>query len=73
MRVIMVRFAALAAFLLSLFAVSPALAQPLPGQRQVEASLHSSRAAVAPGERFTIVLREAINDGWHTYWPCSRR
>lgn len=64
----MVRFAALAAFLLSLFAVSPAFAQPLPGPRQVEASLHSSRAAVAPGERFTIVLREAINDGWHTYW-----
>lgn len=64
----MVRFAALAAFLLSLFTVAPAFAQPLPGPRQVEASLHSSRAAVAPGERFTIVLREAINDGWHTYW-----
>lgn len=68
MRVLMVRFAALAAFLLSFLAVAPAVAQPLPGPRQVEASLHSSRAAVAPGERFTIVLREAINDGWHTYW-----
>ena len=68
MRVLMVRCAALAALLLSLFAVSPALAQPLPGLRQVQASLHSSRAAVAPGERFTIVLREVINEGWHTYW-----
>ncbi|MBS0385330.1 MAG: thioredoxin family protein [Proteobacteria bacterium] len=28
----------------------------------------SSRAAVAPGERFTIVLRQRIRDGWHTYW-----
>lgn len=68
MRVLMVRFAALAAFLLSLFAVSPAFAQPLPGPRQVQAELHSSRAAVAPGERFTVVLRETINPGWHTYW-----
>ncbi|MCX7357798.1 MAG: protein-disulfide reductase DsbD family protein [Alphaproteobacteria bacterium] len=64
----MVRFAALAAFLLSLLAVSPAFAQPLPGPRQVQAELHSSRAAVAPGERFTVVLRETINQGWHTYW-----
>lgn len=67
MRVHMVRFAALAAFLFCFF-VSPVGAQPLPGPRQVEASLHSSRAAVAPGERFTIVLRQAINEGWHTYW-----
>ncbi|MEQ1490168.1 MAG: protein-disulfide reductase DsbD domain-containing protein [Terricaulis sp.] len=64
----MVRFAALAAFFLSLFAVSPAFAQPLPGPRQVQAELHASRAAVAPGERFTVVLRETINQGWHTYW-----
>lgn len=37
-------------------------------QRNVEAGLHSSRAAVAPGETFTIVLRETIREGWHTYW-----
>ncbi|MBL8547691.1 MAG: thioredoxin family protein [Hyphomonadaceae bacterium] len=70
MRVLMVRFAALAAFFLALFVVAPAHAQPqpLPGPRQVAASLHSSRAAVAPGERFTIVLQQDINEGWHTYW-----
>ncbi len=68
MRVVMVRFAALAAFLFSLIVFTPASAQPLPGARQVDAALHSSRAAVAPGERFTIVLRETINEGWHTYW-----
>ncbi|MEZ5970740.1 MAG: protein-disulfide reductase DsbD family protein [Hyphomonadaceae bacterium] len=64
----MTNFAALAALLLSFVSVSPALAQPLPGPQQVQASLHSSRATVAPGETFTIVLREAINPGWHTYW-----
>jgi len=68
MRVAMVRFAALAAFLFSLIVFAPASAQPLPGVRQVDVALHSSRAAVAPGERFTVVLRETINEGWHTYW-----
>lgn len=68
MRLFMARFAALAAFFLSLLALSPAVAQPLPGPRQVDAGLHSARAAVAPGETFTIVLRETINEGWHTYW-----
>jgi thiol:disulfide interchange protein DsbD len=63
----MLRFTALAALFLVMFA-TPALAQPLPGQRQVDAGLHSSRAAVAPGETFTIALRETINEGWHTYW-----
>lgn len=51
--------------------VAPANAQqsPLPTvERHVEAGLHSSRAAVAPGETFTIVLRETIREGWHTYW-----
>lgn len=41
---------------------------PLPGERQVQASLHSGRAAVAPGETFTIVLRQDIREHWHTYW-----
>ena len=68
MRLVMARFAALAALILSFFVLSPAVAQPLPGPRQVDAGLHSSRAAVAPGETFTVVLRETINDGWHTYW-----
>jgi thiol:disulfide interchange protein/DsbC/DsbD-like thiol-disulfide interchange protein len=38
------------------------------GPRQVEVSIHSARAAVAPGETFTIVVRERINEHWHTYW-----
>jgi thiol:disulfide interchange protein DsbD len=63
----MLRLAALCAFILAQFATT-AFAQPLPGVRQVDVALHSSRAAVAPGERFTIALRETINEGWHTYW-----
>ncbi len=34
----------------------------------VETELHSSRARVAPGESFDIVLRQKIREGWHTYW-----
>lgn len=66
MSLTMLRFLLLAA--LALLALAPAArAQPL-GERQVEASLHSARAAVAPGERFTVVLRQNIREHWHTYW-----
>jgi thiol:disulfide interchange protein DsbD len=34
----------------------------------VEAELHSARAAIAPGERFTVVLRQTIDEHWHSYW-----
>lgn len=34
----------------------------------VETELHSARAAIAPGERFTVVLRQSIREHWHTYW-----
>lgn len=37
-------------------------------ERNVEGSLHAARAAIAPGETFTIVLRQNIREGWHTYW-----
>jgi len=47
--------------------LSPAFAQA-PGVLNVDGSLHSARAAVAPGETFTIVLRQNIREGWHTYW-----
>lgn len=59
----------LIAALLSLAALAlPASAQ-LPGApKNVAASLHSSRAVVAPGETFTIVLRQQIREHWHTYW-----
>lgn len=46
---------------------APALAQPA-GPANVEASFHSARSAVAPGETFTIVLRQSIREHWHTYW-----
>ena len=41
---------------------------PLPNamERQVEGSLHSARAAVAPGETITIVLRQNIREPWNT-------
>jgi thiol:disulfide interchange protein/DsbC/DsbD-like thiol-disulfide interchange protein len=35
---------------------------------RVEAQLHSARAAIAPGETFTVVLRQSIATDWHTYW-----
>lgn len=52
-----------------LFALAaPAFAQ-FPGQElNAHHTLHSARAAVAPGETFTVVLRQQINEGWHTYW-----
>ncbi len=34
----------------------------------VEAELHAARAAIAPGETFTIALRQTIIPNWHTYW-----
>ena len=53
----------------ALFALAAPAAAQLPGQSlNAQHSLHSSRAAVAPGETFTVVLRQAINEGWHTYW-----
>lgn len=55
--------AVLAAFALG----APAAAQPV-NTGHVEGELHSARAAVAPGETFTIILRQRIDDGWHTYW-----
>ncbi len=50
--------------------MSPALAQEQvsPAAHNVEAGLHSAREVIAPGERFTIVLRQTIREHWHTYW-----
>jgi thiol:disulfide interchange protein/DsbC/DsbD-like thiol-disulfide interchange protein len=63
----LIRF--LAAALISLVALTLPAAAQMPGApKNVLASLHSSRAAVAPGETFTIVLRQAIREHWHTYW-----
>jgi thiol:disulfide interchange protein DsbD len=57
----------LGALALTLALATAANAQPVRTDN-VEAQLHSARAAVAPGERFTIVLRQSIREGWHTYW-----
>lgn len=59
----------LLAVLSLLFAVWPASAPAQPVRTaNVEAELHSSRSAVAPGEHFTIALRQSIREHWHTYW-----
>ena len=60
----------LSALLLAVFAwasLAIARAEPLVTPH-VQAEFFSSRAAVAPGESFTIVLRQRIVEGWHTYW-----
>lgn len=56
---------ALAAGLMS--ALGSAHATPVRTEN-VEAEFFSARAAIAPGETFTIVLRQRIAEGWHTYW-----
>ncbi len=62
----MARFLFWLAFALTALA-GPAAAQAV-RTANVETELHAARAAVAPGERFTIVLRQTIRPGWHTYW-----
>ncbi|MFZ2029313.1 MAG: protein-disulfide reductase DsbD domain-containing protein [Vitreimonas sp.] len=66
----MLRLPAIAAALaLSLLAAWASLSFAQTATRaHVQADLISSRAAVAPGESFTIVLRQRIREGWHTYW-----
>jgi DsbC/DsbD-like thiol-disulfide interchange protein/cytochrome c biogenesis protein CcdA len=49
-------------------ALAPPAEAQLLGPRRVETSLHASRAAISPGETFTVVLRQRIADHWHTYW-----
>ncbi|MEJ0059922.1 MAG: protein-disulfide reductase DsbD domain-containing protein [Terricaulis sp.] len=51
----------------ALLAPLPAFAEPFRTEN-VETELHSARASVAPGERFTIVLRQKVAEHWHTYW-----
>lgn len=60
--------ALLAALAMAAPLIAPATAQPAPAAANIQAELHSARAAVAPGERFTIMLTQHIRDGWHTYW-----
>ena len=63
----MLRFFAPLAFIFALCA-APAAAQTFGGPPMVEVSFHSARAAVAPGEIFTVVMRQRIREHWHTYW-----
>ncbi|MFN8694389.1 MAG: protein-disulfide reductase DsbD family protein [Holosporales bacterium] len=46
------------------FASMPAVAQ----DPKVNVELLSSRTTAAPGETFTVALRQDITPGWHTYW-----
>ncbi|MDX2276973.1 MAG: protein-disulfide reductase DsbD family protein [Hyphomonadaceae bacterium] len=57
----------LAVFAALILGAPLARAEPFSTER-VEVELHSARAAIAPGESFTIVLRQKIIEGWHTYW-----
>jgi thiol:disulfide interchange protein DsbD len=34
----------------------------------VQSSLVSARETIAPGETFTVALRQQMREGWHTYW-----
>jgi DsbC/DsbD-like thiol-disulfide interchange protein/cytochrome c biogenesis protein CcdA len=45
-------------------------AQPVRTEN-VETELVSARASAAPGETVTLVLRQKIRAGWHTYWTNS--
>ena len=58
---------AFAAVCCALVAGAAAVAAP-PSLTNVQAQLVSSRAAIAPGETFTVALRQSIRPGWHTYW-----
>lgn len=53
--------------LLALAATGAARAETVKTQN-VETELVSARAAIAPGETVTLVLRQKIRPGWHTYW-----
>jgi thiol:disulfide interchange protein DsbD len=57
----------LAALALCLLAPMQIAAEPL-RTPHVEMELHSTRAAVAPGETFTILLRQKMIPNWHVYW-----
>src|SRR5262249_20837818 len=59
--------ALLCALIVSFVFAANARAAPI-NTGHVETELVSARAAIAPGERFTVVLRQAIAPGWHTYW-----
>jgi thiol:disulfide interchange protein/DsbC/DsbD-like thiol-disulfide interchange protein len=50
-----------------LFCASLAGANPVKTER-VTATLESEVAAVAPGEKFWVALRQQIIPKWHTYW-----
>jgi len=62
----MLRFFSLIA--LAFFALVLPVAAQTPGERVVQTELHSARAAVAPGETFTVIFRQNIREHWHTYW-----
>jgi thiol:disulfide interchange protein DsbD len=62
-----IRLGALIAALFLLFAPL-AHAQISNPDANVRLSLVADRESVAPGERFTLALRQMIAPGWHTYW-----
>lgn len=63
----MLRFLASLLVCITVLLASPVAAQPLVTEN-VTAELRSARAVIAPGETFTVVLRQQIREEWHTYW-----
>ncbi|MBL8548537.1 MAG: thioredoxin family protein [Hyphomonadaceae bacterium] len=63
------RLSALLAAILAFVATCAATAHAAPFRTEhVAAELVSERAAIAPGDRFHVALRQAIIPNWHTYW-----
>ncbi len=53
--------------LFGLLAAAPAAAN-IVRTDNVEAELVSSQSVIAPGQPFTVALRQDIREHWHTYW-----
>jgi len=53
---------------LTLAALAPSAAAQVLRTEQMESELVSARAVIAPGEAFTVALRQRAADGWHSYW-----
>ena len=63
----MTRSVTLLAAALALALVAPVQAAEV-RTANVTSELVSARAAIAPGETFTLVLRQSVRPHWHTYW-----
>ena len=61
-------WALLFAMLAALFSATAAAQSFATAPRQAQLSLIADQESVAPGESFTLGLRQVIAPGWHVYW-----